>query len=190
MIEWIAPNYLGPAAEFRCKYVDPIEAGLYIDSTANERRKSLKMLRVLNEDLSPKVNRADMSVLRDDLPKKEFVITVTLTELQKQAYSVYVRSMIPGAKKDIKQTTIWHWISILTLIVNHPSCFMAKLRERKEVRTFLEPKCLSHDSIMYSFSMISLMLLKLRINCSLSLFSCSVDAKSDIYRMPKRSHRD
>jgi hypothetical protein len=34
------------------------------------------MLGVLKEDLSPKVHRADMSVLRKDLPlKKEFVIS-------------------------------------------------------------------------------------------------------------------
>lgn len=55
MIEWVAPNYLGPAVEFRAKYVEPIQAGLYYDSTAYERRKSLKMLGVLKEDLSPKV---------------------------------------------------------------------------------------------------------------------------------------
>jgi SNF2 family DNA or RNA helicase len=55
MIEWIAPNYLGPAVEFRAKYVEPIQAGLYHDSSAYERRKSLTMLGVLKEDLSPKV---------------------------------------------------------------------------------------------------------------------------------------
>ena len=38
MIEWIAPNYLGPAVEFRAKYVEPIQAGLYHDSTAYEVR--------------------------------------------------------------------------------------------------------------------------------------------------------
>lgn len=67
MIDWVAPNYLGPIAEFRAKYVDPIETGLYKDSDPGERRKALKMLGVLKEDLSPKVNRADMSVLRDSL---------------------------------------------------------------------------------------------------------------------------
>jgi hypothetical protein len=55
MIEWVAPNYLGPAEEFRAKYVDTIEAGLYFDSSVPERRRSLRMLGVLKEDLSPKV---------------------------------------------------------------------------------------------------------------------------------------
>lgn len=36
MIEWIKPNYLGPAVEFRAKYVEPIQTGLYVDSTSTE----------------------------------------------------------------------------------------------------------------------------------------------------------
>jgi SNF2 family DNA or RNA helicase len=107
---------LGPIVEFRSKYVEPIQAGLYQDSTPYERRTSLKMLGVLKEDLGPKVHRADMSVLRNDLPpKKEFVITVPLTAIQRKAYSIYVRSMIAGSayertkSGEITQTTIWHW---------------------------------------------------------------------------------
>jgi hypothetical protein len=38
MIEWVAPNYLGPAVEFRAKYVEPIQAGLYHDSNPYEVR--------------------------------------------------------------------------------------------------------------------------------------------------------
>ena len=138
MIEWVAPNYLGPAVEFRAKYVEPIQAGLWGDSSSYERRKSLKMLGVLKEDLAPKVNRADMEVLRNDLPpKKEFVITVPLTTLQRKAYSLYVESMTSGSATrtkagEVHQTTIWHWLTILSLLCNHPNCFKAKLNERKE----------------------------------------------------------
>jgi hypothetical protein len=39
----------GPIAEFRLKYVEPIQAGLYRDSTHGDRRKSLKMLGVLKD---------------------------------------------------------------------------------------------------------------------------------------------
>jgi superfamily II DNA/RNA helicase len=137
MIEWVAPNYLGPITEFRAKYKEPIEQGLYIDSTSQEKRRSLKMLNVLKEDLSPKVNRADMSVLRGDLPpKKEFVIMCSLTELQKQAYITYVRSMsasnnIPLTKSgEVKVATMWSYLGVLSLLCNHPYCFKAKLEER------------------------------------------------------------
>ena len=95
------------------------------------------MLGVLKEDVSPKVHRADMSVLRNDLPpKKEFVITVPLTGLQSKAYSIYVKSMMANAIRneagDIAQTTLWHWLAILSLLCNHPTSFMSKLTERKE----------------------------------------------------------
>lgn len=97
------------------------------------------MLKVLNNDLAPKINRAGMEVLKDDLPdKKEFVITVPLTPIQEQAYSIYVKSMLEGTaydktkSGDVAQTTMWHWLAILSLLCNHPSCFMAKLQERKE----------------------------------------------------------
>lgn len=137
MIEWIAPNYLGPIAEFKAKYVEPIQQGLYLESSSYERRRSLKMLGVLREDLSPKVHRADISVLRKDLkPKVEFVITVPLTDLQHKAYSIYVKSMLGTEKvtKDgqVEQTTLWHWLGVLSLLCNHPACFKAKLSERKE----------------------------------------------------------
>lgn len=139
MIDWVAPNYLGPAVEFRAKYVEPIQQGLWNDSSTAEKRKSLKMLGVLKEDLAPKVHRADMSVLRHDLPpKKEFVITIPLTDLQVKAYIIYVRSMVQGNAYDttrtgeIKQTTLWHWLTILSLLCNHPDCFNSKLNERKQ----------------------------------------------------------
>jgi SNF2 family DNA or RNA helicase len=95
------------------------------------------MLGVLKEDVSPKVHRADMSVLRDDLPpKKEFVITVPLTELQSQAYSIYVKSMMANVARnkngEVAQATLWHWLAILSLLCNHPASFMSKLTERKE----------------------------------------------------------
>lgn len=140
MIQWVQPNYLGPISEFKAKYVEPIQQGLYEDSTPHERRRSLKWLGVLKEDLAPKVHRADMSALRHDLmPKTEFVITVSLTRIQMQAYTLYVQSMMEKASdqlvnKDgqIQQTTLWHWLGILSLLCNHPESFRAKLLERKE----------------------------------------------------------
>ncbi|KAF4636000.1 hypothetical protein G7Y89_g2097 [Cudoniella acicularis] len=139
MIDWVAPNYLGAIKEFRWKYVEPIQTGLWQDSSSAERRKCLKMLGVLKQDIAPKVHRADMAVLRNDLPpKKEFVITVPLTELQRKAYSLYVKSMTSGQDHaltkngEVTQATLWHWLGVLSLLCNHPGCFNKKLSERKE----------------------------------------------------------
>ncbi|KAM0160644.1 hypothetical protein ACHAQE_004501 [Botrytis cinerea] len=147
MVEWVAPNYLGPKIEFRKKYKEPIEQGLFADSTRGEKFKSQKMLEILKADLSLKVHRADTSVLRDDLPpKNEFTINVSLTELQKQAYITYVRSMSsqkPSRTKsgELKQTTVWSYINILTLLCNHPYCFKAKLDARSnELQGNSQPK--------------------------------------------------
>ncbi|KFY47402.1 hypothetical protein V495_01952 [Pseudogymnoascus sp. VKM F-4514 (FW-929)] len=140
MIEWIAPNYLGPIVEFRAKFVEPIHEGLYENSTNAERRRGLKMLEVLKEDISAKVNRADSSVLKNDLkPKIEFIITVPLTDLQHKAYTIYVQSMLESPldlnhiteSGKLRQTTLWSWVGILALLCNHPICFKNKLSERK-----------------------------------------------------------
>ena len=78
-----------------------------------------------------------MSVLRQDLPpKKEFVITIPLTDLQRKAYSIYVKSMLStnvDRTKDgeIYQSTVWGWLAVLSLLCNHPNPFMIKLRERE-----------------------------------------------------------
>lgn len=136
MIEWISPNYLGPAKEFRAKFVEPIQAGLWQNSTSQEKSKSRTMLRVLERDIDPKVQRADMSVLKHDMPPKtEFTITVALTEMQKEAYSRYVTWSSEKALTNltkagqIKNSTLWKYLGILTLLCNHPSLFKTKLCE-------------------------------------------------------------
>ena len=55
MVDWIAPGYLGPAEEFKSYFQYPIEHGFYHDSSAYDRRYSLKKLQLLKEDIDPKV---------------------------------------------------------------------------------------------------------------------------------------
>ncbi|OGM50258.1 SNF2 family helicase/ATPase [Aspergillus bombycis] len=130
MINWIAEGYLGEFVEFKAKFVEPITEGLYVDSTYTERRKSLVKLQVLKEILAPKINRADISVLAGSLPTKvEFVITVPLTNLQRQAYNSYVETILQG-KGAFGSAQLWSWLAILSLCCNHPSCFRDKLLSR------------------------------------------------------------
>ncbi|KAH0544392.1 hypothetical protein FGG08_001418 [Glutinoglossum americanum] len=136
MIDWIAPGYLGPMVEFKAKYVEPIQDGLYFDSSLPEQRRCLKMLRVLKSDLEPKVNRADISVLKGSLPPKtEFLIKVPLTRVQEDAYKRYVRSILSGSNGDVGNTCLWDWLAILSLLCNHPLCFKSKLLERDQSDT-------------------------------------------------------
>ncbi|KEF61122.1 uncharacterized protein A1O9_02687 [Exophiala aquamarina CBS 119918] len=131
MVDWIAPEYLGNITQFRAKYSDPINQGLYAESTAFERRRALKKLHVLKRDLDPKINRADISAVEQDMPSKtDYFITIAVTELQKEAYNTFVRYMseavLPG--KGFR-ARLWAWIAILQLLCNHPSCCYDKLRE-------------------------------------------------------------
>jgi len=133
MIDWIAPGYLGDIVQFRSKYSEPIRDGLFVDSSAYERRMCLKKLHVLKKDLEPKISRADISAIAKDMPSKaEFFITVPLTDLQKEAYAIYVRYLLRShnvGRGSSAQAQLWNWLSILSLLLNHPACFVNKVQE-------------------------------------------------------------
>ncbi|KAJ0420857.1 P-loop containing nucleoside triphosphate hydrolase protein [Aspergillus carlsbadensis] len=131
MVNWIADGYLGHMVEFKANYVEPIEQGLYLDSTYTERRKSLMRLQVLKQILGPKINRADITVLEGDLPPKvEFVLTVPLTEVQKVAYDSYAAFVLGGRTDEVGQAQLWSWLAVIGLCCNHPACFEEKLISR------------------------------------------------------------
>lgn len=146
MINWISPNYLDELVVFKAKYLEPIEQGLFFDSTYQEQRRSLKKLQVLKQILTPKINRADISVLEGSLPSKtEFVITVPLTEVQKKAYNHYVTSLTDGKMgPQVATTKFLAWLAVLGLCCNHPACFANKLAERAEDQA---PKPTSEEPI-------------------------------------------
>lgn len=133
MVNWIAEGYLGESVQFRAHYIEPIEQGLYTDSSYWEKRRSLKQLALLKQILEPKINRADIAVLGQDLPPKvEFILTVPLTELQKNAYDAYTSLVLQGQTGEIKQTTLWSWLGILGQCCNHPDCFRERLISRAQ----------------------------------------------------------
>ncbi|KAK5108307.1 hypothetical protein LTR62_008622 [Meristemomyces frigidus] len=133
LISWVAPDYLGEKAWFRATYGKPIEDGIYEDSTPSDKRKSLKKLQVLHADIAPKVNRADITVLKGSLPPKvEFVITVELTETQKTLYERSVKALIGGDRNmQATQVRIFSWLGLLMLLTNHPEAFRLKLLQPK-----------------------------------------------------------
>ncbi|KAI1622603.1 RAD54-like protein 2 [Exophiala viscosa] len=145
MVDWIAPGYLGDMVQFRSKYSEPINEGLYAESTALERRISLRKLHVLKRDLAPKIDRADISAIAKDMPPKtEFIITVPLTDLQKQAYNVYLQRVLQsmhGVNVRSQNARIWYHLNILSWLCHHPSCVILKLKQRaKEERENAEQK--------------------------------------------------
>ena len=131
LIDWIAPNYLGTRVEFKATYEEPIQEGLYRDSTLSQRRTSMKKLKALELELGPKVHRASASVLQNDLKgKSEFVIVVALTDLQQKAYTIYVRNMKKASRENEPHlATLWTWLGVLQLLCNHPKLYWKKVQE-------------------------------------------------------------
>ncbi|KAI8963975.1 P-loop containing nucleoside triphosphate hydrolase protein [Daldinia sp. FL1419] len=128
MVNWIAPNYLSDISEFRKFYAGPIKEGLKAESTRSQRRMALKMLRVLKEEVAPKVQRITIAALKGDLPQKqEFLLTVPLTNIQREAYETFIRYQLehPGASTLASVDT-------LGILCAHPSILMKKLKKQKE----------------------------------------------------------
>ncbi|KAI1078332.1 hypothetical protein F5B20DRAFT_571599 [Whalleya microplaca] len=123
MINWVAPNYLSDLREFRAEYARPIKEGLSLDSTNYQRRKALTRLRVLKEEVAPKVDRTTIAVLKHDIPtKQEFVLTVPLTDVQWTAYELYI-----GHQENATSARTFSSVDALGLLCAHPEVFKARL---------------------------------------------------------------
>ncbi|KAG5963329.1 hypothetical protein E4U58_003596 [Claviceps cyperi] len=128
MIDWVAPNYLGPLSEFRCIYANPIQQGLSAESVGSEKRRALKMLQVLKQTVAPKVHRATIkSCMEEDLPpKREFVLCVAPRPSQVALYNLYLsatcKRMAQGTP--VKQAVIFDHLEMLGLVCDHPCVFV------------------------------------------------------------------
>ncbi|CRG88610.1 Transcriptional regulator ATRX [Talaromyces islandicus] len=187
MVNWISPKYLDDIAVFRAKYLEPIEQGLFFDSTYQEQRRSLKKLQVLKEILTPKISRADISVLEGSLPRKvEFVITVPLTNVQKEAYNGYARSLLAEKSgTSPTTTTILSWLGVLGLCCNHPACFYNKLEQRAEEQP---PKAVA-DDVDQETSPAEVPLSSLGFNDAMLAVQREILSKYTDLDDPKYSHR-
>ncbi|KAF2212071.1 hypothetical protein CERZMDRAFT_41987 [Cercospora zeae-maydis SCOH1-5] len=133
LVSFAAPDYLGEKKWFNQQYSNPIAQGNRKDSEPQQVRKMLKKLAVLRNQIEPKVNRADITVLRGSLkPKTEFVIMMPLSNIQRAVYKKYLGAL----RKDqgsltgvVPQTRIFAWLAALTLLMNHPLAFKRKLLE-------------------------------------------------------------
>jgi SNF2 family DNA or RNA helicase len=130
MVEWIAPGYLGPFADFNDTFIVPIENGSHIESTRADRREALQRQELFLRIIDPKVQRADMSVLANKLPPKyEFSVYFELTSFQKTAYNLVIEG-IPQGKTANVSSKLLSWLSPIKLCCNHP----ALLKENLETR--------------------------------------------------------
>lgn len=137
MIDWVSPGYLADHAEFTQRFETPIKDGLFADSDPNARRKARKQLHVLKGLVDPIVHRRDTDVLRAELPqKREFIITVPLTEIQKRAYESYLDAHDgPWGANFSGQSGVWALVASLTRLLAHPYIFKVKMEKAKKAKT-------------------------------------------------------
>ncbi|KAK4668061.1 uncharacterized protein QC764_702190 [Podospora pseudoanserina] len=137
MINWVSPGYLSDIEEFRSRFGNPIKEGLYADSNPSAKRQARKLLVILKETMSPKVHRRDVQVLRDELPtKKEFIIMLPLTPLQRTLYEIYIERVnnptITGSDKSSAQ--VWSMVAKLGTVLAHPRIFKTVAERQKDAK--------------------------------------------------------
>ncbi|KAG0255608.1 hypothetical protein DFQ27_006175 [Actinomortierella ambigua] len=138
MVDFVRPNYLGDSRTFRANYVQPIERGLYPDSTIGERKLASKRLAVLTELIKDFVQRKDSSVLVATLPKKvEYVIVCSLTPLQRELYVAYLRLLESEKHDGMEFRSVLGLGQVLTNLCNHPAIFKSCINRHKTKRHLL-----------------------------------------------------
>ncbi|XP_053608900.1 transcriptional regulator ATRX homolog isoform X2 [Plodia interpunctella] len=91
MVQFVKPNLLGKYNEYLNRFVNPITNGQYTDSTEHDIRVMKRRSHVLHKMLDGAVQRRDYGVLAPFLPPKhEYVLFITLTELQIKLYQHYL----------------------------------------------------------------------------------------------------
>ncbi|XP_013184580.2 transcriptional regulator ATRX homolog isoform X2 [Amyelois transitella] len=101
MVQFVKPNLLGKYNEYLNRFVNPITNGQYTDSTEHDIKVMKRRSHVLHKMLDGAVQRRDYGVLAPFLPPKhEYVLFITLTEVQIKLYQYYLdnysRRPLPG----------------------------------------------------------------------------------------------
>ncbi|KAJ1968215.1 hypothetical protein H4R35_006491 [Dimargaris xerosporica] len=130
MVDFARPQYLGPLADFRNAYMNPIENGQYPDSTSADRRLARRKLYVLQDILDPIVLRREAQVLVQELPPKyEFVLSCRLTDLQYALYNVFLLTSLQLSGSASTPNLVTNDF-ILRSICNHPQICRLALMKR------------------------------------------------------------
>ncbi|XP_045500028.1 transcriptional regulator ATRX homolog isoform X2 [Colias croceus] len=91
MVQFVKPNLLGKYNEYLNRFVNPITNGQYTDSTEHDIRIMKRRSHVLHKMLDGAVQRRDYGVLAPFLPPKhEYVLFITLAEVQTKLYQHYL----------------------------------------------------------------------------------------------------
>ncbi|KAM3960252.1 transcriptional regulator ATRX homolog [Aphomia sociella] len=143
MVQFVKPNLLGKYNEYLNRFVNPITNGQYTDSTEHDIRVMKRRSHVLHKMLDGAVQRRDYGVLAPFLPPKhEYVLFITLTEVQIKLYQFYLdnysRRPLPGKSSGFlfpdfqSLQRIWTHPLVLKYNSERYEIMQQKKREREE----------------------------------------------------------
>ncbi|XP_068631359.1 transcriptional regulator ATRX homolog isoform X2 [Battus philenor] len=143
MVQFVKPNLLGKYNEYLNRFVNPITNGQYTDSTEHDIRVMKRRSHVLHKMLDGAVQRRDYGVLAPFLPPKhEYVLFITLTEVQIKLYQHYLdnysRRPLPGKSSGFlfpdfqSLQRIWTHPLVLKYNSERYEIMQQKKREREE----------------------------------------------------------
>ncbi|KAJ1897883.1 hypothetical protein LPJ66_003100, partial [Kickxella alabastrina] len=134
MVDFCYPQFLGDLADFRYRYIKPINDGMYVDATKDDKRRSKLHMGMLQKLLETMVDRRDSGLLYHELPRKvEYFISCPLTPMQSQLYIEYLARFVGiglGAREGTNIGLLQHGHLLLT-ICNHPAVFKASVEENR-----------------------------------------------------------
>ncbi|TVU30471.1 hypothetical protein EJB05_22097, partial [Eragrostis curvula] len=155
MVDFVREGFLGSSHEFRNRFQNPIENGQHTNSTSDDVKIMNQRSHILFEQLKGFVQRRGMNVVKNDLPpKKVFVITVKLSQLQKKLYKKFldVHGFSSSGCSEKSRSSFFAKYQTLAPVWNHPGLLqMAKeqkgnLRKEDAVENFLMDESSSDDN--------------------------------------------
>jgi len=156
MVDFVREGFLGSTHEFRNRFQNPIENGQHMNSTSDDVKIMNQRSHILFEQLKGFVQRKSMNVVKNDLPpKKVFVITVKLSQLQRKLYKRFldVHGFSSSGYSEKSHSSFFAKYQTLAQVWNHPGLLqMAKeqrgnLRREDTVENFMMDESSSDDNV-------------------------------------------
>ncbi|KAL6641027.1 hypothetical protein ACP70R_019208 [Stipagrostis hirtigluma subsp. patula] len=156
MVDFVREGFLGSSHEFRNRFQNPIENGQHTNSTSDDVKIMNQRSHILFEQLKGFVQRMGMNVMKNDLPpKKVFVITVKLSQLQRKLYRRFldVHGFSSSGYSEKPHSSFFAKYQTLAQVWNHPALLQiakeqrGNLRQEDAVENFLMDESSSDDNV-------------------------------------------
>lgn len=135
MVNWVKRHFLYSLDEYRQIFVLPIKHGSNKEATLTQIMQMKKRTHALYHKLTPVVHRRDNSELSNALlPKREFILSIKMTEFQKFLYKYYL-AKLPNTGR-----TLFKAYQCLMRIWNHPCTAIYHYHEQLQKNLLAERK--------------------------------------------------